>query len=755
MNRPALRSVPPPLLEISAKDDDVGDAIDDLKAPGEHPGSVGARPRNAGQLPPEALQAAILKSTSFYKIATDQEGLICVFNAGAERLFGYSATDMLHRAQLAELVDLAELTRRAQALSEESGLTIAASFEALAHRARNDVEDNFELSYRCKSGELLATRVSVTVLRDARGGIAGYLFMGSDNTARKQVEADQQRLDQQLRDQQFYSRSLIESIIDALVTIDPAGTITDVNEQTTAFIGRSREQLIGSAFNDHFTEPELAQDCVARVLAGQRVANYELTAIASDGRLTPVSCNATPFHDRDGKLCGVIVAARDITERQGQDRALSQTARELQHAKVIAESANLAKSEFLSNMSHELRSPLNAILGFAQLIDTGAPAPTPAQKDSVDQILKAGWYLLDLINEVLDLAMIESGKLSISPEPLALAELLADCLAMVEPHATSSDIRVAIVPPLEALYVRADRTRAKQVFVNLLSNAIKYNRSGGEVQVSWAPSGSSHVRVSVRDTGAGLAADKLVHLFESFNRLGREGGAEEGTGIGLVVSKRLVEMMGGEIGVSSTVGVGSTFWVDLNTCDAAEMSAAAQAFAPQAAVAPGEAAEHVVLCVEDNPANLSLLERLLSRRTDVRLVTAKDGRSGIDMARALQPAVILMDINLPGMSGITARRLLAEDAATARIPVIAISANAMPRDIEKGLAAGFFHYLTKPIRIDEFMSTLDLALALSLEQSAAVASSMGTATVPGPALAPAPAPAHALASTPATASDTP
>jgi len=662
-----------------------------------------------------ALHAAVLKSSSFYKIATDAQGLICVFNVGAERLLGYPAADMLHRAQLAELVDLAELTRRAHALSEESGLTIAASFEALAHRARNDVEDNFELSYRCKSGELVATRVSVTVLRNSQHDIEGYLFIGTDNTTGKLALVEQKRLEQELRDQQFYTRSLIESIIDALVTIDAAGTITDINEQTITLMGRSRTQLIGSPFNDHFTEPLQAQECIARARAGIQVANHELTAIGSDGRLTAVSCNATPFHDREGQLRGVIVAARDITERQHQDRALSQTHRELQHAKVVAESANLAKSEFLSNMSHELRSPLNAILGFAQLIDTGEPAPTPAQKDSTSQIMQAGWYLLELINEILDLALIESGKLSLSPEPLALAEVLADCLAMVEPHATSNGIRVAIAPPPQALYVRADRTRAKQVFVNLMSNAIKYNRSEGEMVVSWAPHGASQVRVSVRDTGFGLTADKLAQLFESFNRLGREGGAEEGTGIGLVVSKRLVEMMGGEIGVSSTVGVGSTFWVDMNTCDAGQVMTAAHPSAPAPTAEPNNPALRNVLCVEDNPANLALLQQLLARRGDVRLVTAKDGRSGIELARALQPAVILMDINLPGMSGITARRILAADATTAHIPVIAISANAMPRDIEKGMAAGFFQYLTKPIRIGEFNRTLDLAL----EQAAA------------------------------------
>jgi len=397
---------------------------------------------------------------------------------------------------------------------------------------------------------------------------------------------------------------------------------------------------------------------------------------------------------------------------------LRETNLELQGAKVEAERANLAKSDFLSSMSHELRSPLNAILGFAQLMDSGLPLPTSGQKDSIDQILQAGWYLLELINEILDLAQIESGKLSLSLEPISLDEVLSDCQAMIEPQARKSGIRVGFPKPEHPLFVSADRTRVKQIFVNLLSNAIKYNRVGGSVEVTCRACPGERVRVSFQDTGEGLAPDKLAQLFQPFNRLGQEDGLEEGTGIGLVVSKQLAELMGGSIGVESAVGVGSVFWVELNAADAiAAHSGTSPAVPAPPADAAGAAPRRTVLCVEDNPANLMLITRILARRPDISLLSAKDGRQGIEMAHAEMPEVILMDINLPGINGVAALKILAADAATAHIPVIAISANAMPRDIERGLEAGFFRYLTKPIKVDEFMDTLDLALDCARSRS--------------------------------------
>src|SRR5208283_3968755 len=238
--------------------------------------------------------------------------------------------------------------------------------------------------------------------------IIGYLLIGTDNTARKQVEAEQKLLDQRLRDQQFYTRSLIESNIDALMTTNPAGIITDVNEQMEALTGCTRDELIGAPFKNYFTDPERAEAGIRRVLSGSKVTDYELTARARDGKETVVSYNATTFHDRDRKLQGVFAAARDVTERKHFELTLQENNVELERAKAAAEKANLAKSEFLSSMSHELRSPLNAILGFAQLMEEDSPPPTPAQKESISQILQAGWHLLRLIDEILDLAKVET-----------------------------------------------------------------------------------------------------------------------------------------------------------------------------------------------------------------------------------------------------------------------------------------------------------------------------------------------------------
>ncbi len=373
-----------------------------------------------------ALQNAILTSANFSIIATDEKGIIQLFNVGAERMLGYQAADVVNKISPSDIHDPHEVTARAQALSVELATTISPGFEALAFKASRGIEDSYELTYVRKDGSRFPAIVSITALRDDYGDIIGYLLIGADNSVRKQVEL------------------------------------------------------------------------------------------------------------------------------------------ELQKAMAVAEKANLAKSDFLSSMSHELRTPLSAILGFAQLIESGSPAPTVAQKRSVDQILQAGWYLLDLINEILDLALIESGKLSLSLEPISLAVVMHECRAMIEPQAQKRGISVAFPQLAIPYFVQADRTRVKQVLINLLSNAIKYNRAGGTVVVECVASAPRDASASASaDTGAGLAPEHLAQLFQPFNRLGQEANTEEGTGIGLVVSKRLVELMGGVIGVESTVGEGSVFWVEL------------------------------------------------------------------------------------------------------------------------------------------------------------------------------------------------
>jgi len=662
-----------------------------------------------------ALQSAIFNSANFSSIATDANGVIQIFNVGAERMLGYTAAEVVNKITPADISDSQEVIARAEELSAELGTLIAPGFEALVFKASRGIEDIYELTYIRKDGSRFPAIVSVTALRDAQENIIGYLLIGTDNTARKQVEAEQALLDQRLRDQQFYTRSLIESNIDALMTTDPRGIITDVNQQMEALTACTRDELIGAPFKNYFTDPGRAEVGIKRVLREGKVTNYELTAHARDGKETVVSFNASTFHDRDRKLQGVFAAARDVTDRKQFEHKLQENNVELEGAKAAAEKANLAKSEFLSSMSHELRTPLNAVLGFAQLMASDVPEPTTAQKVSIDQILQAGWYLLRLINEILDLAMVESGKVTLSKEAMSLTEVLQDCQAMIAPQADQRGIQMTF-PTLEnPFYIHADRVRVKQVLINLLSNAIKYNRAGGTVTVRCSARSDNQIRVSVMDTGAGLTPEDIAQLFQPFNRLGQESGAEEGTGIGLVVTKKLVELMNGVIGVESTIGVGSEFWFDLTASDAPELihddSVVEVVQEERIHIAKDMSSlRRTVLYVEDNPANLALVEQLITRRSDLQLLSATDGHMGIQLAQTYRPDVILMDINLPGISGFGALKNLRADRTTAHIPVMALSANAIPRDIEKGIEAGFFRYLTKPIVVRDFMDALDAAL---------------------------------------------
>ena len=511
----------------------------------------------------------------------------------------------------------------------------------------------------------------------------------------------------------------LNSIGDAVIATDAEGRVTLLNPLAQRLTGWTLAEAIQRPIEEIFCIIDQVTRLPSEVPVRETLARNAPHVLASrtilisrDGTERDIADSCAPIRTRSGQMVGAVLVFRDVTERTRLDKVLQDHNVELATATAAADKANVAKSDFLSSMSHELRTPLSAILGFAQLMESGMPAPTASQKRSIDQILKAGWYLLDLINEILDLALIESGKLSLSMEPMSLSEAMQECAAMVEPQARKRGISVTFPRFDKPCFILADRTRVKQIVVNLLSNAIKYNTSGGSVMIGCVPTSPRRVRLSFTDSGVGLAPDKLAQLFQPFNRLGQEGSAEEGTGIGLVVCKRLVELMGGAIGVESTVGAGSVFWIDLNvTAEPPAVAPVPRATAPQLDAAGGRA--RTLLYVEDNPANLMLVEDLIARRPDIRLVSARDGARGIEMAHTEKPAVILMDINLPGISGIEALRVLVTDRATAHIPVIALSANAMPRDIEKGLEAGFFRYLTKPIKVNEFMATLDIALQFS------------------------------------------
>jgi PAS domain S-box-containing protein len=657
---------------------------------------------NAASLAPRAaLQDAILTSANFSIIATDEKGVIQLFNIGAETMLGYAAVEVVNKITPADIHDPQEVIERARALSRELATPIAPGFEALAFKASRGIEDKYELTYIRKDGSRFPAIVSVTALRDADGGIIGYLLIGTDNSARKQVE-------EKLRWTEEGFRLMVESVTDcAIVMLDSEGRVASWNTGAQRIKGYSAEEIVGQHFSRFYPPADIARGTPQRDLdAAAAEGRYEVEGwrVRKDGSLFWANVVFTAIRDAAGQPRGFAKLTRDLTER----RLVEQT---LTLAKGAAEKANLAKSEFLSSMSHELRSPLNAILGFAQLMESDVTPATPSQKASIDEILRAGWYLLELINEILDLAQIESGKLSLSPEPTSLAEVMLECQAMIEPQAQQHGIRMTFPQFDVPCFVAADRTRLKQVLINLLSNATKYNKAGGSVVVDLSGSTPERIRINVRDTGAGLAPEKLAQLFQPFNRLGQEHGAEQGTGIGLVMSKRLVELMGGVLGVESSVGSGSVFWCELDAAAAPEIEAKPAELALAEGMQPESGVPlRTLLYVEDNPANLKLVEQLIARRPTLRLLTAVDSNQGIQLARAQQPDVILMDINLPGISGIEAMKILRDDPTTAHIPIVALSANAMPRDVAKGLEAGFFSYLTKPIKVPEFMAALDAAL---------------------------------------------
>src|SRR5882757_2484442 len=532
-----------------------------------------------------ALQRAIFNSANFSSIATDAKGVIQIFNVGAERMLGYTASEVMNKITPADISDPQEVIARAEALSIELGTPITPGFEALVFKASRGIEDIYELTYIRKDGSRFPAVVSVTALRDAQENIIGYLLIGTDNTARKQVEAAQALLDQRLRDQQFYTRSLIESNIDALMTTDPQGIISDVNQQMIALTGRTRDELIGAPCRDFFTDPVRADAAIKRVLTENKVSNYELTVRAQNGEETVVSYNAATFHNRDRKLQGVFAAARDVTELKRFERALQEKNIELEHASRM-------KSEFLATMSHELRTPLNAIIGFSEALKDGLMGQmSDVQHEHIGDIFTSGQHLLSLINDILDLSKVEAGMMTLELDTVDLNNLLSNSLTIVREKAAAQSIRLELETGGDLGVSQLDTRKTKQIVYNLLSNAVKFSPNGARVtlrarRVSRSAVGTlsgawpvhsfpladneydEFLEISVSDSGIGISENNMAKLFQAFSQIDSSMARKfEGTGLGLAMVKLLAELHGGAVAVASAEGEGARFavWLPLRT----------------------------------------------------------------------------------------------------------------------------------------------------------------------------------------------
>jgi PAS domain S-box-containing protein len=649
-----------------------------------------------------ALQSAIFNSANFSSIATDAKGVIQIFNVGAERMMGYSAAEVVDRITPADLHDPEEVIARAKALSAEFGVAIAPGFEALAFKASRGIEDIYELTKIRKDGSRFPAIVSVTALRDAHDRIIGYLLIGTDNTARREIEEERAKLDQRLRDQHFYTRSLIESNVDALMTIDPRGIVTDVNKQAEALTACTRDELIGVPFKNCFTDPQRAEAGIRRALDEGKVTNYELTARARDGKLTIVSYNATTYHDRNRVLQGVVAAARDITERKQYEESL----REATHR---AEQASRAKSEFLANMSHEIRTPMNAVIGLSFLM--GKTSMNDEQSDLLAKIKLASKSLLLVLNNVLDLSKIEAGELIVERRAFDLASLLAELpeVLAVQARAKGIGFAIDIAGDLPAV-LEGDATRLNQILTNLLSNAIKFTERGGVgLRVRQVAATASHVTLgfAVHDTGIGIASDVQKQLFAPFAQadasITRRFG---GTGLGLSIVKRLVKLMGGEVHLDSTLGAGSEFSV---TLDFPLASLEALDRPETDSTEPGKFALPGVrvLLVDDSDINLEVTRRILEAEgAQVRI--ASNGQQAVDLLEAEPDAVdvVLMDVQMPVLDGYDATRRIRTDLHLESLPIIALTAGALSSERQRSSEAGMDDYIVKPFDAQQLMRSV-------------------------------------------------
>jgi PAS domain S-box-containing protein len=628
----------------------------------------------------QSRMRAILDNSLDAILGVDAQGRITDWNRRAETVFGWSREQALGMP-----IDTHIIPERFRENHRRGMAGFLASGEAGMMKRR------IELSALRRNGAEFP--IELVIVPEQQGERRHFTCFITDISERKATEASLLVL----------SRAVEQSPLSIVIT-DPDGSIRYVNPKFEAITGYSRAEAIGRnprLLGSGDTPAEVYRNMWDTLLAGHTWQG-EFHNRRKDGGLFWELASISPVVNDKGQLIHYVAVKEDFSERKANELALIE-------ARESAERANRAKSEFLSSMSHELRTPMNAILGFAQILEIDEELGAD-QRECVREILQGGKHLLQLINDVLDLSRIESGRLTLSLEPVALAEVVADCLKLIQPLAGTRGIEPRVSVPASCK-VMADRVRVKQAVLNLLSNAVKYNREGGQVALE-AELAGGRVRIVVSDDGPGIAAERMAELFQPFSRLGAEFSVIEGTGIGLTITRRLVEMMHGTVGVESTVGSGSRFWVDL-PASSADGIPAPDAVSPVQFAGNIDRLAQNILCIDDNPVNLKLIQLMLKKHRPFHIRTAHTAGLGLELARAQAPDLILLDINMPDTDGYQTLALLRADPTLRDIPVIAVTANAMTHDIERGMAAGFAAYLTKPLAHAQLVATVDKVLRVA------------------------------------------